>query len=174
MANLPKIYLPFFVERHFPFLTRNDYEVKSKADVFYNCIAFAAGEHDRWWEPDPGGVYYWPLKEREYTVENYVRAFESIGYKKCNDPNYEDGFVKVAIYYTLLGNPEAPPGSPTHAALQLDREKWASKLGPWHDIEHVNLHCLNGEDSTGITRPYGQPVQFLKLDIKSRRRRPAK
>jgi hypothetical protein len=165
MASSRKKYLPHNLERHFPYLTRNVYEVKSRPTPRYNCIAFAAGDRTRWWEPDIYGIYYWPPHaKREYTLVGYIQAFEAVGYEQCKDDNYqyERGFEKVAIYYTLIGNPHIPPGSPTHAALQLDNGIWMSKLGPWHDIQHLNLDCLNGDDRTGITRPYGQPVQVLK------------
>jgi hypothetical protein len=52
--------LPETTERLFPNLI--DYIVTSPKDATYNCIAFAAGDTTRKWDPgmlpDPG--YYWP------------------------------------------------------------------------------------------------------------------
>lgn len=60
MANSDKKYLEDWQEENFPRLTRELYEVKSDATPLinanivspYNCIAFAAGDDTRWWEPD--------------------------------------------------------------------------------------------------------------------------
>jgi hypothetical protein len=177
MARLSKKYLPHAVAQHFPYLTRDVYEVKSKASNRYNCIASAAGDRTRWWEPDANGDYYWPPQaKREYTVEGYIQAFEAVGYEQCKEQNYEweRGFEKVVLYHTLVGNPYVAPGSPTHAALQLEKGAWVSKLGPCQDIRHLNLECLNGDDRTGLIRPYGQPVQVLKRSIRKRMEKPQK
>lgn len=167
MASSIKRYLAPCQEQNFPNLTRDLYEVKSGPTPAYNCIAFAAGDDTRWWEPDPNQVYYWPISKRDYTVQCYSEAFESLGYIKCEgeiplSAIYESSFEKVAIYHTRIGNPWTPSGSPTHAALQTGDGIWMSKLGPWEDIEHVNLECLSGDDPTGTIQPYGEPIRILK------------
>ncbi len=171
MASSVKKYLDPDLERHFPNLTRQVYEVKSNPTPFtnanivlpYNCIAFAAGDDKRWWWPD--GVHYWPAGvTQEETVEAFIEMFESLGYEKCekNNPAHEPGFDKVAIYWTKVGNPWTLPKSPTHAALQIHDGIWKSKLGEHEDIEHINLECLTGDDMTGRIEPYGVPVQIMK------------
>src|ERR1035441_9994296 len=45
---------------NFPDLKSPDYKVTSPATRRYNCLAWAAGETGRRWEPDPLGIYYWP------------------------------------------------------------------------------------------------------------------
>jgi hypothetical protein len=91
------------------------------------CIPFAAGDKTRWWEPDAGSVYFWPIPKREYTVDCLNEAFESLGYKKCKCSLKKRGFEKVAIYHDPVGfvegvydfgiwHPEVLPKSPTHAA----------------------------------------------------------
>jgi hypothetical protein len=154
MANSPKRYLPPLREANFPNLSKDLYEVTSDETNDYNCIAFAAGDNTRWWEPDPHGVYYWPSQiKREYTVECYVEVFESLGYQKCRCSLRKRGFEKVALYHDPVGN------SPTHAARQLPNGIWKSKLGGWEDIEHKTLKCLNGRTS------YGELVQILKRAV---------
>jgi hypothetical protein len=171
MANSPKRFLDDDLASNFPNLTRELYEVTSEATPLadsqkvppYNCIAFAAGDCTCWWEPDPYFVYFWPKDvRRDYDVESYIEAFESLAYRRCDNAAYEAGFEKVAIYYTRLGNPDNAPGSGSHAALQTRTGTWRSKLGQWEDIEHRNLECLNGEDPSGETTPYGEPCQILK------------
>lgn len=163
MARSAREFLPRDRERHFPYLTRDLYEVKSVETPDYNCIAYAAGEENRWWWPDSSGVYYWPNGvTREETVEAFVEMFASFGYVKCYREDFEFGFEKVAIYHTINGNPDALPKSPTHAARMVEYGVWKSKLGPWQDIEHKTLTCLNGEDITGRIQPYGEPIQIMK------------
>ena len=175
MANLTKRYLSLTQEQNFPNLTRALYEVKSDPTPLanthiipaYNCIAFAAGDDTRWWEPDQNQVYYWPISNRDYTVECYIEVFESLGYQKLESgipaaSIHEPGFEKVAIYYSRMGNPWTPRDSPTHAALQTKNGIWKSKLGQDEDIEHLNLECLNGDDITGRIEPYGEPVKIMK------------
>ena len=171
MTSSPKRYLPKIREENFPNLTKDVYEVTSDETPDYNCIAFAAGDDTRWWEPDPHGVYYWPIVKREYTVECYIDVFESLGYEKCRCSLKKRGFEKVALYYDPVGcvatpdHPEVLPNSPTHAARQLPNGAWKSKLGGWEDIEHRNLKCLNGTDITGKRISYGEPVQILKRAV---------
>ncbi len=125
----------------------------SHYDPTYNCIAWAAGDSGRWWEPDEDEDYYWPPDApREYSLEAYVRAFESIGYHRCDSSDLEPGFEKVAIFANETG--------PTHASRQMVDGKWSSKLGPFEDIEHV-LEALTGNSY----EEYGRIAQLLKKAI---------
>lgn len=168
MASQTKRYLPLSREKNFPHLTKDLYEVIDDETDDYNCIAFAAGDNTRWWEPDPYGVYYWPIPKREYTVPCFVELFESLGYKKCRCSIGWRRIERVALYYDPVGcvatlhHPEIPPNSPTHAAKQFTNGRWRSKLGPWELIEHITLRCLNGTDRTGARTSYGEPVQIFK------------
>lgn len=132
----------------FPSLNVFGYEIISPSTVEYNCIAWAAGEDKRWWWPDSFYQYFWPEGiPREETVDAFVRAFESIGFSVCQDETYEDGFEKIVVYTKL-------DGKPTHAARQIDSDKWTSKLGRLEDIKH---------DLNSISGPlYGTPAIFMK------------
>jgi len=171
MASSTKRYLPPLRERNFPYLTKELYEVVEDATDDYNCIAFAAGDKTRWWEPDPLGVYYWPIPKREYSVPCYTEMFESLGYKQCICSLRKRGFEKVAIYYDPVGcvatlyHAAVLPNTPTHAARQFPNGYWRSKLGPWELIEHKTLKCLNGTDRTGRRTSYGEPTKFLKRSL---------
>lgn len=130
----------------FPKLRAEDFRETSPATAEYNCIAWAAGDSDRWWWP--GWSYYWPRNApRERSVEAFVRVYSLSGYQHCGDGLLENGFEKVAIY--------AKAGKPTHVARQLMNGEWTSKLGQDVDITHVKLSCLEG----GI---YGHVQVFLK------------
>jgi len=123
--------------------------------IRYNCIAWAAGENTRPWWPskeDPY-YYYWPphLPREEYereTLENFLRAFEWIGYSRCADPAHKVGIEKVAIFVN-------DSQFPKHAARQLPSGAWTSKCGDYEDIEHFSLDSVAGS-------LYGKAVAFLE------------
>jgi hypothetical protein len=113
----------------FPRLRPGNHRITSPVSPEYNCIAWAAGDKESWWWPDPDHVAYWPPGiPRVETVAAFVSVFQSLGYRVCEDAELEDGFEKVAIY--------ALAGRPTHAARQLVNGRRTSKLGRQEDIEH--------------------------------------
>ena len=132
----------------FPILKASGYTISSPATIEYNCIAWAAGDSEAWWWPDPFNQYYWPSEIiREESIDAFVKAFEFLGYTICPDAEYEKGYEKVAIY-------SKTDGRPTHAARQIASEKWTSKIGSLEDIEH-DTNSLSGSR-------YGEPVIFMK------------
>ncbi len=127
------------------------FTVVSAATKEYNCIAWAAGESDRFWWPDSMGVGYWPEGiPRQESVGAFVEAYRTIGYEVCHDSQLESGFDKVAIYTDGTGKP-------THAARLLREGRWTSKLGKSVDIEHDKLL---GDFPPGCA--YGQATIFLR------------
>lgn len=140
------------IERAFPTLLNSHYSITSPAETDYNCIAWAAGDMTAWWEPDPQYICFWPDNiPRVYTVEAYIKAFESLGFTQCQDTGYEEDFEKVAIYIALNGKP-------AHAARQLRSGLWTSKLGNLEDIEHGSLKALEGQI-------YGMVAVILKRPV---------
>ncbi len=134
----------------FPNSSAEPFTQTSHIDVNYNCIAWAAGDNTRWYEPDPFGQYYWPLAvPRDYTIEAYINLYEFLGYERCQDGNFEDGYIKVAVF--------ASGTLPTHAARQLENGNWTSKLGKNIDVEHSIFSIEDGM--------YGQVVQYLRKPI---------
>lgn len=148
-----------YLEVCIPELEGWDYEVTSDFDFGYNCIAYTAGDEERiWWPLDDESVY-WPVGAPfECTVNAFVRAYELIGYGRCEDDSFDAGYDKIALY---LGE----DGNPRHAALQVDGLYWKSKLGRLHDIKHP-LRALEGST-------YGHPTVFLRRPrLADRRARP--
>jgi hypothetical protein len=134
----------------FPKLASTTHRITSPSDPKCNCIAWAAGDTGRWWELDEEENDYWPPDApRDYSVDAYIRVFESVGFERCDSRDLEPGFDKVAVFADATG--------PTHAAKQLSNGNWSSKLGALEDIEHV-LEALVGDDCD----EYGQVVQILK------------
>ena len=125
-----------FAELTFPGLRGTQYTKTSPCTVSYNCIAWAAGEDYRWWEPSLG--YYWPAKaEQSMEVSALVEAYEAIGYGRCVNGKLQRGYEKIAIYASAAGEW-------THAARQLRSGRWTSKLGAEADIEHTMPDDLQG------------------------------
>jgi len=142
------------LEQIFPGLRGAPYEITSPAQPDYNCVAWAAGDDSRWWEP--GEFQYWPEGvSREYTTEAYAEAFKHLGFEECGDARLEEGWEKVAIFAT-------EDGLPAHAPRQLADGRWTSKLGKLQDIVHTALEQVSGQD-------YGSPIIILRR----RRRKPA-
>lgn len=111
----------------------------------YNCIAYAAGVTDEWWEPIVG---VWPDGlPLDCSAGTFVSLFERCGYCECNDAAHEEGYEKIAIF--VLGR------DVEHAARQMPNGKWTSKMGPDEDIEHESLNDIAGSQ-------YGHPARFLK------------
>jgi hypothetical protein len=138
-------------------LNPNDYdqEKPSPATEDYNCIAWAAGHEDHPWWPSKEFPYYyhWPdgLDRQEAgkeTLANFIKAFETEGYEKCDDGSLENGIEKVALF-------EGPSENPLHAARQLESGRWTSKCGDYQDIDHVSLSVVEG-------KAYGKAKVFLK------------
>ncbi len=132
--------------RHWPALQDSDFEETSPDDRRYNCIAHAVDETAVRWDPASG---HWPDGvARDLTLDAFEAAFTTKGYERCEGPEVEPGFDKVAIYAD-------PNDEPLHTAKQLTSGRWTSKLGSLIDIDHVSLECLEG-------REYGKAKLFMR------------
>ncbi len=137
-------------DRDFPRLTPENHRVTSPPAIEYNCIAWAAGDTENWWQP---GVY-WPIDspEPEYGIAALEAAFRALGFEPCDDAGPEVGFEKVALY----GEEDLH----THAARQRPGGWWTSKLGKAEDIEHETPEVVAG----GV---YGKVVTILRRAAQS-------
>ena len=151
------------IKRHlenngFPNLVGASYKITSPETSLYNCIAFAAGDEQNWWQPIPPKYrnrikgLFWPTNDPDMTVENYVNAFRQLSYEVCDDGVFEQGYEKVVLY--------VENNQPTHMAKQLNDHLWVSKLGMLWDIEHDTEHCL----SIGV---YGHIHLYMKRRLKT-------
>lgn len=124
-----------WIDQQFPGLAAAGYQITSAPDAAYNCIAYAAGETDRWWTYLVGPGYYWPdYARRTPQIASLVAVFAGLGYAVCGDAAPEAGYQKIALY--------AKQGNWTHAAIQLPDGAWSSKLGPDEDIRHATPEAL--------------------------------
>jgi len=135
--------------RDFPRLTESNHRLTSAADPDYNCIAWAVGDTEHWWQPGR----YWPISARrdDFGIAVLEQALRALGFEDCEtDDVFEADYDKVAIYGNTLFY--------THAAKQLSNGKWSSKLGKAEDIEHDSPEDVAG----GI---YGEVVEILRRRI---------
>ena len=137
-----------WIQTRFPNLRSGEgYRETSPCTDEYNCIAFAAGDEDNWWWPDPDS--YWPDGvPREEKLDAFIDAYSTRGFETCDDGKLEANFEKIVIYLDKFG-------TPSHAAIQLASGIWKSKLGEGWDIEHDTVQGV--EDGS-----YGKAFQFMK------------
>jgi hypothetical protein len=139
------------IEDWFANLRPGEYRVTSPTDTTYNCIAWAVGSPDQWWEPSTNPRYYWPEgAPLDDKVESLVQALATRRFEVCEDSSHEAGFEKIAIY----GDED---GAFSHAARQTPDGKWTSKVGPYQDIVHETLEALEGPEPA-----YGKVVVFMR------------
>lgn len=127
--------IPSWMKQAFPLLQADSDPVCSDPTEEYNCIAFAAGVRDEWWQHFPG--YRWPASTRSPYISSLIEVFATLGYEICNDGSPEESYEKVALY--------ARDGRWKHAAHQREDGVWESKLGESEDIEHLTAEMLEGE-----------------------------
>jgi len=134
-------------------LNRHNAKFTSPKTKRYNCMAWAAGETNRNWDPAPG--YYWPSGiPDDSSPASGIAAFSTLGYEECgNDGSLEEGVEKIALYVDS-------DGDMSHAARQLSDGTWTSKIGDLQDISHDSPDLLIGGE-------YGEIHTFMK------RRRPS-
>src|SRR6266516_1036961 len=110
------------IETDFPKLRGGRYRIASSQDKKYNCIAFAAGDINRYWQNlgHPMKGYFWPpgLTDDE-TIDGWMRAFRLLNYEVTNTADPEIGFEKIAIYGTQ-------EGTALHVAIRKDSGPWMS------------------------------------------------
>jgi len=140
--------LPHDFGPDFPRLTGRNYWITSEATVRYNCIAWAAGDTSRWWQPGR----YWPSAANpdDFDIRALELAFASIGFEPSADGRLEPGYEKIALF--------ADSTFYTHAARQLPDGRWTSKLGRSEDIEHETPDDVAG----GI---YGDVFLFMRRPV---------
>ena len=141
-------------EQCFKSLVAAGYRVCSPKDTTYNCIAYAADDKTRKWDPGmiPFPGYYWPPAAKRGDDPDSLRsAIEAIGYSVCTGGDIEIGFERIAIY--VDGN-----GKWQHAARQESNGTWVSKLGDEEDVNHPTEHCFG--DSI-----YGTVVYYMERPL---------
>ena len=139
----------------FPLLEPGNHELTSPRSRRYNCVAWATGIDNKQIWPDGGEdiaeepAVEWPAGiPNDETVESFISYFKGLDYQLCEGADFEEGFMKVAIF--------VKNGRPTHACRQLPSKRWTSKMG-WDgvDIAHDDLDCIEGER-------YGKATIYLK------------
>jgi len=127
----------------FPRLTDQNHQITSPSSWQYNCVAWAAGDSSRWWEPRS----FWPVEhESDFGLAALERAFHALGFQTATDGSLVPGVEKIALYVHSTFW--------THVARQLPNGVWSSKLGGMEDIEHRAPEHVAG----GV---YGEVAGFM-------------
>lgn len=134
---------------------------RSPEDEGYNCIAYAAGDSTRFWDPDiTTRGRHWPDEiPRDLELDTFIKLYQKeCNYSACDNGDFEDGFEKIAIYWNY--NPAEKKVEVTHAARQLPSGKWTSKLGGVDDIIHNTVAGVGGSWPA-----YGSVAKYMKRPI---------
>jgi hypothetical protein len=124
-----------------PSLFESEHNVTSEPDDEYNCVAWVSKELQTWYEPG----FTWPVPEPEDERDLccYVALFESWGFEPCDDADYEQGFLKIALYQDQ--------GIFQHVSMQLRDGTWSSKAGV------LPRQASSTTSDTVPSRPYTHP-----------------
>jgi len=136
--------------QHFPRLTKDNHQITSPPTIVYNCVAWAIGDTEHWWQP---GIHWMPpdWPEDDFGLGALEQVFSALGYQNCGmDSTLDPGFEKVALYGSGT--------TYTHAAKQLSSGKWTSKIGKADDIEHDTPADVTGD-------LYGEVMEIMKRPI---------
>lgn len=121
--------------------------VISEPSTVYNCIAWALGHRDEWWEPhSPGSISagqdIWPAGlPHNRDPETLRQLFQQEGFTDCENGDFAPAVVKIALYRIPDGNGGYRW---THAARQLKTGLWTSKLGSSYEVTHRKPDDLDG------------------------------
>jgi hypothetical protein len=104
------------------------HKITSEATDRYNCVAWVQRDTKHWIDPE----LFWPADVPEPQGDDdlacYMALFRSWGFEDADDPDLEEGYLKIAIF----GTGEAFD----HVAKQLPSGRWSSKGGTLFDFRH--------------------------------------
>lgn len=140
---------PTFLARH-PGLEPAGFEITSVADENYNCVAWALGRTDVWYQPGGLKGTTWPDGvPSDFSVAAYVAFFKSFGFEATKTTDYNERVERLALY--------GLDGDFCHVARQTS-SGWTSKCGELQDITHASLAAL--EDGV-----YGRSEVILEREV---------
>jgi hypothetical protein len=134
----------------YPSLIESSHLITSGPTDKYNCAAWVERDLTHWYEP---GLYWpdgLPQPDGLDDLHCYVALFELWDYEGCAEPDYEPGFLKIAIY--AIGSRFC------HVAKQIRGSDWSSKGGGLHDFRHGTLDALY---PSGIMEN-ARPTMFMR------------
>ena len=138
-----------------PGLELSPFEITSPKATAYNCIAWALGNADTWWDPDEhADEAYWPADiDRDAGIETLKAVFARAGFVECDQEDLQERIEKLALY--------GEGAEFTHVARQLPSGRWTSKLGEDCDIEHELDALVSPPGRSNVWR-YGRVVAFME------------
>ena len=88
------------LKKVFENLNEGDFEITSPFDPKYNCIAHAAADTEKWWwaidtKIAGNDVFWFNDIPKQATLENFILAFEKLGYKICESTALKKNLKKL-------------------------------------------------------------------------------
>lgn len=83
-----------------PFFPNSDispFEITSPESPAYNCVAWAVGQTETWWEAEAGFAWL-PQVPAENRMSTLKLFFENFGFSTCFNALPETGFEKIALF----------------------------------------------------------------------------
>jgi hypothetical protein len=108
--------MSLFSPNDFPRLTAANHRLTSPPDVDYNCIAWAAGDAEHWWQPG----LHWPAAapDDDFGIAVLEQAFRELGYEDCG---IDDGLGALREFRFLYACRE------TDACRQVVKQTWQGR-----------------------------------------------
>ncbi len=145
--NTPRFRTPLIYSFGQKLAVDRNFKLTSEPTYKYNCIAFAMGMDDRWVDTLDVPWHWWPPVQKDETPESLVKAFEYLGFEKCDmDDSMADEYDKVVLY---KGSIEW-----LHAARVVGENVYHSKFGENCDGTHSGGDILLAK--------YGLPYQVMR------------
>lgn len=138
----------YMTHKLFPNSEKEPFLITSPETKTYNCLGWALGDAEQWWEADEDSHWLPDLPENDH-ISTIVLLFQKFDFEICTESSFEMGFQKIALF--SLDSIVC-----TYVARQLDNGFWTSKLGVSYDVQH-SLPAIEG----GM---YGNVYAFLKKE----------
>jgi hypothetical protein len=106
-------------------------------------VGLVVGDY-RWWHPEASPRHYWPEGvSRNPWVDTYIAALATVGFLKCKNAKFRDGFDHAAIF--------GSGGLFKHVSLMVGPDLWKSKIGEYEDFDHPLRDRALGEYGKFVT-----------------------
>lgn len=113
----------------FPNSVKEPFCITSPEDANYNCVAWALGDTNHWWEPDEDYIWLDGL-DFDDRLQTLKHLFEHFGFEQIFQPDWTNKVEKIALYSN-------DGVFCSHVAKQTIDGNWTSKLGVSFDVTHT-------------------------------------
>ena len=162
------------IKQVFENLKEGEFEITSPFDAKYNCIAHAADDNEKWWwavdtKTAGNDVFWFNNIPSQATLENFILAFQKLGYQPCDNPELEKDF-DVTIITQNIDDLHERAGSTKVLHLHGEIFKMRSEKNEEKYFEiRGNIKMGDFAADGGQLRPhivwFGEPVYMMERAI---------